>query len=283
MTLTWSSTIIQNNVKIKHYKIMEYQYLSETVNIKKVSESDREGVFEVDGLYSGYGLTLGNALRRVLLSSLPGAAITQFKVKGVNHEFSTLEGVKEDVVEIGLNLKKVRFRIHTDEPQVLTLKVRGEKKITAADIETNSQVDLIMPDAHIATLTSKDAELDMEITVEKGLGYLPVEARKNEKLSIGVIALDALFSPVTKVNFTVENMRVGERADYNRLRLLVETDSSITPSAALRKASNILQDHFVKISGIEVKETEKVEAAPAETKETEEKKVKKAKKVKKEK
>lgn len=262
---------------------MEYQYLSETVNIKKVSESDREGVFEVDGLYSGYGLTLGNALRRVLLSSLPGAAITQFKVKGVNHEFSTLEGVKEDVVEIGLNLKKVRFRIHTDEPQVLTLKVRGEKKVTAADIETNSQVDLIMPDAHIATLTSKGAELDMEITVEKGLGYLPVEARKNEKLSIGVIALDALFSPVTKVNFTVENMRVGERADYNRLRLLVETDSSITPSAALRKASNILQDHFVKISGIEVKEAEKAEAAPAETKETEEKKAKKAKKTKKEK
>ncbi len=262
---------------------MEYQYLSETVSIKKVSESAKEGVFEVEGLYSGYGLTLGNALRRVLLSSLPGAAVTQFKINGVNHEFSTIEGVKEDVVEIGLNLKKVRFRIHTDEPQVLTLRVKGQKSVTAADIKTNSQVDLIMPDAHIATLTSKDAELDMEITVEKGLGYLPVEARKNEKLSIGVIALDALFSPVTKVNFNVENMRVGERADYNRLRLLVETDGSITPSAALRKASNILQDHFVKISGIEVKETEKVEAPAAPEGGEAEKKVKKAKKAKKEK
>lgn len=252
---------------------MEYQYLSETVNIKKVSETDKEAVFEVEGLYSGYGLTLGNALRRVLLSSLPGAAITQFKIKGVSHEFSTLEGVKEDIVELALNMKKIRFRIHTDEPQVLILKVKGEKEIKASDIKTNSQVDLITPDIHLAALTAKDAELDAEITVEKGLGYLPAESRKSDKLPIGVVAVDALFSPVTKVNFTVENMRVGERADYNRLRLIVETDGSVTPSAALRKASNILQDHFVKISGIEVKEPEKT-ALPAE----EEQPAKKAKK-----
>ncbi len=244
---------------------MEYQYLSETVGIKKVSESDKEGVFEIEGLYAGYGLTLGNALRRVLLSSLPGTAITQVKIKGVSHEFSTIEGVKEDVVEIGLNMKKVRFRIHADEPQVLTLKIKGEKRVLASDIKTNAQVDLITPDVHLATLTAKDSELDMEITVEKGLGYMPAEMRKNEKLPIGVIVLDALFSPVTKVNFTVENMRVGERADYNRVRLVIETDGSITPSAALRKASNILQDHFVKVSGIEVKESEKAEA-PAEEK-----------------
>ncbi len=250
---------------------MQYQYLSETVGIKKVSETDKEGIFEIEGLYAGYGLTLGNALRRVLLSSLPGAAITQVKIKGVSHEFTTLEGVKEDMVEIALNLKKARFRIHTDEPQVLTLRVKGEKEITASDIETNAQVDLITPDAKIATLTSKSAELDMEITVEKGLGYVPVESRRSEKLPIGVIALDALFSPVSKVNFVVENMRVGERADYNRLRLIIETDGSLTPSSALRKASNILQDHFVKISGVEVKE---VEAAPAV--EGEEKKTKKA-------
>lgn len=256
---------------------MEYQYLSETVNIKKVSETDREGVFEVEGLYAGYGLTLGNALRRVLLSSLPGAAITQVKVKGVSHEFSTLEGVKEDMVELALNLKKVRFKIHTDEPQVLVLKIKGEKDVTASDIKPNSQVSLITPDIRIATLTSKDAELDMEITVEKGLGYLPVEARKSDKLPIGVIAIDALFSPVTKVNFTVENMRVGERADYNKLRLIVETDGSITPSSALRKSSNILQDHFVKISGVEVKELEEVPAAE----DGEEKKTKKVAKKKK--
>lgn len=254
---------------------MEYQYLSETVNIKKVSENDKEGVFEIEGLYSGYGLTMGNALRRVLLSSLPGAAITQVKIKGASHEFTTVEGVKEDMVEVALNLKKVRFAIHTDEPQVLILKIKGEKVVTAADIETNSQVDLISPDIHIATLTAKDAELDMEITVEKGLGYLPVESRKSEKLPIGVVAIDALFSPVVKVNFTVENMRVGERADYNRLRLIIDTDGSLTPSSALRKASNILQDHFVKISGVEVKEKEVAPEA-----EGEEKKVKKASKKK---
>ncbi|MEK7640953.1 MAG: DNA-directed RNA polymerase subunit alpha [Patescibacteria group bacterium] len=239
---------------------MQYQYLSETVGIKKVSETEKEGVFEIEGLYAGYGLTLANALRRVLLSSLPGAAITQVKIKGVSHEFTTLEGVKEDMVEVALNMKKIRFRIHTDEPQVLTLRVKGEKVVTASDIETNAQVDLITPDAPIATLTSKSAELDIEITVEKGLGYVPVESRRSEKLPIGVIALDALFSPVSKVNFVIENMRVGERADYNRIRLIIETDGSLTPSSALRKASNILQDHFVKISGVEVKE---VEAAPA--------------------
>lgn len=245
---------------------MEYQYLSETVNIKKISETEREGVFEVEGLYTGYGLTIGNGLRRVLLSSLPGAAITQIKIKGVNHEFSTVEGVKEDMVEIGLNLKKVRFRIYADEPQVLNLKIKGEKVVTAADIETNAQVDLITPDIHIATLTEKGADLDVEITVEKGLGYVPVDARRSEKLPIGVIALDALFSPVTKVNFSVENMRVGERADYNRLRLHIETDGSLTPSAALRKASNILQDHFVKISGVEVKEAERPAVVEGEEK-----------------
>lgn len=255
---------------------MEYQYLSETVNIKKVSETDKEGVFEIEGLYSGYGLTLGNALRRVLLSSLPGAAITQIKIKGVSHEFSAMEGMKEDVVELALNLKKIRFRIHTDEPQVLTLKAKSEKEIAASDIKTNAQVDLITPDVHIATLTSKDAELDMEITVEKGLGYMPVELRKSEKLPIGVIAVDALFSPVIKVNFSVENMRVGERADFNRLRMIIETDGSITPSAALRKASNILQDHFVKISGIEVKEPEPSSAKASEGEEEKPAKKKKA-------
>lgn len=238
---------------------MEYQYLSETVNIKKVSETDTDGVFEVEGLYTGYGLTIGNALRRVLLSSLPGAAITQIKVKGVSHEFSALSGVKEDMVEVALNCKKIRFRIHTDEPQVLTLKYKGEGTVMASDIKTNAMVDLITPDVVVATLTEKNSELDMEITVEKGLGYVPTEARRSEKLPIGVIAVDALFSPVTKVNFVVENMRVGERADYNRLRLFVTTDGSITPSSALHKSSNILQDHFVKISQVEVKEPEKTE------------------------
>lgn len=235
---------------------MEYTRLSETVKIKTISETETEGLFEIEGLYTGYGLTLGNALRRSLLSSLPGAAITQVKLKGVEHEFSTIPGVKEDVVEITLNLKRVRFKFYATEPQVLTLKVKGEKKVTASDIKTNAQVEIVNLDCHIATLTGKNAEIDMELTVEKGLGYVPVEARKLEKLPIKTIALDAIFSPVQKVNFVVENMRVGDRTDYNRLKLTIETDGTITPSSALHKASNILKDHFEKVSAIEVKEGE---------------------------
>lgn len=241
---------------------MQYQYLSETAVIKTISEDATEGAFEIEGLYTGYGITIGNALRRVLLSSLPGAAITKFKVKNAGHQFTTLDNVTEDLVEIGLNLKKVRFRIHTDEPQVLTLKVKGENEATAADIKTNTNVDVVSPDAYIATITDKNGELDMELTVEKGLGYVPVEARKGDKLPLGEIAIDAMFSPVVSVNFAVENMRVGDRTDFNRVRLSIKTDGSITPSAALRKASNILQDHFAKISSLEVKEAEKAEEAP---------------------
>ncbi|MDP3901376.1 MAG: DNA-directed RNA polymerase subunit alpha [bacterium] len=246
---------------------MIYQYLSDSVAIKKISETDVEGVFEIEGLYAGYGITIGNAIRRVLLSSLPGAAITRVKIKGVGHEFTTIPNVAEDVVEISLNLKKIRFRIHTDESQTLILKIKGEKIVTASDIETNAQVEVISPDVHIATLTAKNADLEMELTIEKGLGYVPVEVRKTEKLAIGVIALDAVFSPVTKVNFSIENMRVGDRTDYNRLRLVIATDGSITPSSALRKASNILQDHFAKMSQIEVKEVEQsVEKSEKKTK-----------------
>lgn len=250
---------------------MEFTYLSDTVSIKKVSETTTEGSFILEGLYSGYGLTIGNALRRVLLSSLPGAAITQFKVRGISHEFSTIPNIKEDAVEIGLNLKKIRFRAHTNEPQILKIKVKGEKKVTAKDIERNPQMELVTPDFHIVTLTSRGAELEMELKVEKGLGYVPVEARKIEKLPIGTVPLDAFFSPVTKVNFSVENMRVGDRTDFNRLKLGIQTDGAISPSAALRKASNILKDHFDKVSGIEVMSAEAVEEMP--------KKKKKAKKV----
>ncbi len=257
---------------------MQFAYLSESVTIKRVSETDTEGVFEIEGLYSGYGLTVGNALRRVLFSSLPGAAITQFKVKGAQHQFSTIPDVVEDVVEIGLNLKKVRFRLHTDEPQTLTLKVKGEKEITAADIELNSEVEVINSDAHIATLSSKTGELEMELRVERGLGFVPVEARKSEKLPIGTVALDASFSPVVKANFSVENMRVGDRTDYNRLIVSVTTDGSITPSSALHKASNILKDHFDKISNIEVKAEEEKEEEKPKAKKTKKAAAKKSKK-----
>lgn len=233
---------------------MESAYLNESVNIRKISEDNTDGIFEVEGLYGGYGLTVGNALRRVLLSSLPGAVITQIKIKGVNHEFSTLPNIVEDIVEIGLNLKKVRFKIHTEEAQTLILKVKGEKEVTANDIELNAQAEVITPDVHIATLTSKNADLEIELKVEKGLGYVPVEARKLEKLPIGTISLDAFFSPVTRVNFSVENMRVGDRTDYNKLRIEIKTDGSLTPSAAIHRAGNILKDHFEKITKIEIKE-----------------------------
>ena len=235
---------------------MQFTYLSSAVSIKTVSEDAKKGVFEVEGLFAGYGLTVGNALRRALLSSLPGAAVTEVKIKNAPHEFSTLPGVKEDLVELSLGFKKLRFRMHTDEPQVLTLRAEGEKIVTAADIKLNSDVELVNPEETLATLTDKNAELDIEVKVERGLGYSPVEARKDGRLAIGVIAIDAIFTPVQKVNYTTEDMRVGERTDYNRLRLEVETDGTISPSSALHKAANILKDHFEKISAVSVQESE---------------------------
>lgn len=236
---------------------MEYQHLSETVGIKEVSQKGNTSVFHIEGLYTGYGATLGNALRRTLISSLPGAAITQVKIKGADHEFSTLPGMVEDVVEFTVNLKKVRFHFFADEPQVLHLHVKGEQEVTAGDIGSSAFVKIVNPGLHIATLSKKNAELDAELTVEKGLGYVPAEMRRLERLSVGTIVLDAIFSPIVRVAFSVENMRVGDRTDYNRLQLEVETDGSITSSEATHKALNILRDHFDRLSsGIEVKKTE---------------------------
>jgi len=190
---------------------MEYTHLSSTVGIKTISEENRKGVFEIEGLYAGYGLTIGNALRRALLSSLPGAAVTYVKIKGVSHEFTTIPGVKEDMVELTLNFKRLRFRMFTDEPQTLLIKVKGERSVTGADIKLNSEVEIVNPEEVIATVTDKSTEFEAEITVERGLGYSPVESRKAEKLAIGMVGVDTFFSPVVKVNYTVENMRVGDR------------------------------------------------------------------------
>jgi DNA-directed RNA polymerase subunit alpha len=257
-----SSIIIQNN-------FMEITYLSDNVKIKRLEEDEFNGTFAIEGLYRGYGITVGNALRRVLLSSFPGAAVTRVKIKGVNHEFSTIPGVAEDVVQICLNLKKARFRFHAEEPQVLSLKAKGEGEITAGDIKGNADVEIQNPELVLATLTTKSAELDIELTVERGIGYVPVESIEREKLPVGTIALDALFSPIRKVNFSVENMRVGDRTDYNRLTVSIETDGTITPSHALHKATSILLDHFQKISEIDIKEEE-----PIKEKATGKKKVK---------
>lgn len=233
---------------------MEITQLSSTINIKTISEDFNKGIFEISGLFPGYGFTLGNSLRRSLISSLPGAAVTYIKIKNAPHEFTTLEGVKEDVIEICLNFKKLRFRMHTHDPQVLFLKAKGEKIVTAKDIEENSLVEVVNKEQNIATLTSKNAELEVELTVERGMGYVPVEARKSEKIPIGAIALDAFFSPVVRVAYEVENMRVGERTDYNRLIITIETDGTISPSSALRKVSSVLKDHFEKLMSVEVKE-----------------------------
>lgn len=241
---------------------MEFAYLSSTVSVKTVSEDAKSGVFEIEGLYAGFGLTIGNALRRALLSSLPGAAVTEIKIKNVPHEFSTLPGLKEDIVELLLNFKKLRFISHVDEPQVLSLRAKGETIVTAGDIELNSNVALINPDEVLGHLTAKDAELDIEVKVERGLGYVATESRKSEgRLPIGAIAIDATFTPVTRVNYTIEDMRVGDRTDYNRLRLEIMTDGTVSPSSALHKAANVLRDHFEKVSGVEVKEFEAPKAA----------------------
>ncbi len=245
---------------------MNYTYLSETVGIKTVSEDSKKGIFEIEGLYSGYGLTIGNALRRALLSSLPGAAITYIKIKNAQHEFSTLPGIKEDLVDLTLNFKRLRFKMHTDETQILTLKIKGQHEVIAGDIKASSSIDVVNPEEHIASLTSKDAELDVEITVEKGLGYSSVESRKEKKLTVGLIGIDAFFSPVRKVNYIVDNMRVGEHTDYNRIRLEIETDGTVSPSSALHKTANILNDHFQKVSSVSVQEFELIGNRPSKAK-----------------
>lgn len=211
---------------------------------KIIKKEGALAVFEIEDLYPGYGITLGNALRRVLLSSIEGAAATSVKIQGVPHEFSTIEGVVEDVVELILNLKQVRFKLHGDEPQVVTLDVSGEREVRAKDLTVPSQVEVVNGAVRIATLTDKKAKLSMEIRIEKGLGYVPVEQRQKEKLAIGEIAVDAIFSPIRKVHYEVENMRVGDRTDFNRIKVLVETDGSLTAEDAFQQAVGILVKQF---------------------------------------
>lgn len=214
-----------------------------------VSEDDFAGVYEIEGLYPGYGHTLGNSLRRIILSSLPGFAITSVKIDGVPHEFSTIEGVKEDVITIILNLKKIRFKVTSDDPQIVTLSVKGPKVVTAGDLKTPGQVEVIGKDDYIATVTGKGTELNMELTLEKGLGYVPKEAIQKDKVDIGVIAVDAIFTPIRRVSYEVEQMRVGNRTDYNRLRVSLETDGVISPREALEQSIEIMVNQLRAIIG----------------------------------
>ncbi|NTW27161.1 MAG: DNA-directed RNA polymerase subunit alpha [Candidatus Moranbacteria bacterium] len=223
------------------------------------------GKFEIMGCYPGYGMTLGNALRRVLLASLEGAAVTTVKIKGVSHEFSTLDGVMEDAVQIILNLKKIRFKMHSEEPVKVTLKFKGEGKVTAKEIKCPSSVEVVNTDQIIATVTDKKVEFEMELEISRGLGYVPIDQQNRTEKEIGVIAIDAVYTPIRRVNYEVENMRVGKRTDYNKITLEVVTDGSITPEEAFKKAVTILVEQFSVLGGIELIE----EVAPEEVKEAE--------------
>lgn len=202
---------------------------------KIISEENFKGIYEIDGLYPGYGHTLGNSLRRIILSSLPGTAITEVKISGVGHEFSTIEGVKEDVISIILNLKKIRLAMHNPEPLTLILHAKGPKKVTAGDFNIPSQVDIVNKDQYLFEITTK-TDITLEIKIENGIGFVPKEVLQKDKVEVGTIALDAIFTPIRRVNYESENMRVGDRTDYNRLRITIETDGTITPKEALEQS-----------------------------------------------
>jgi len=224
-----------------------------------VNESERSGTYEIDGLYPGYGYTLGNSLRRIILSSLPGAAVTHVKIPGVSHEFSTIEGVKEDVVTILLNIRKIRLKLNTDEPQTITLSVKGPQVVTAEDLKLPGQVEILNPDQHIADVTGK-VNFELELRAERGLGYIPKEEHQKERVEIGTIALDAIFSPIRRANYEVENMRVGDRTDFNRLRILIETDGTLAPREALESSITTMIHQLKAVVGF--KEEEAPEIVP---------------------
>lgn len=221
---------------------------------KVILDEDNKGIFEIDGFYPGFGYTIGNSLRRIILSSLPGAAVTSVKINGVDHEFSSIKGIKEDVVMIMLSIKRLRIKMITDEPQTITLKAKGAKEVTAKDLETPGQVEIMNPELLIATLTDKDSELEIEMVVEKGLGFISRDMSNRNKVDIGTIILDANFTPIRRVSYEVENMRVGDRTDFNRLRISLETDGSISPKESLEKSINIMIEQLKAITGFEDKE-----------------------------
>lgn len=215
-----------------------------------VSEENMQGVYEIDSLYPGYGHTLGNSLRRIILSSLPGAAVTQVKIEGVPHEFATIEGVRETVMEMLLNLKRVHFVLHGDESQTISLKAKGTTEVTAKDFNLPSQVEIMNPEQHICDLSGKGS-LELEATIERGLGYVSREVLTKDKADIGTIALDATFTPIRRVNYEVENMRVGDRTDFNRLRILIETNGAIAPKEALEHSIDIMINQLKAVIGFQ--------------------------------
>ena len=231
-----------------------------------VSESATKGTYEIDGLYPGYGHTLGNSLRRIILSSIPGAAITSLKINGVDHEFSVIDGVKEDVITLLLQLKQVRFRLLTDEPQTVTLTAKGPKTVTAADITCSGQIEVLNGDLHIAEITGKET-LSIEMVVEKGLGFISKDSYQKTKMEVGSIALDAIFTPIRRVSYEVEDMRVGDKTNHNRLRMTIETDGSLTPREALEKSIVTMTEQLQAIVGFTIEKKEKPVESHASVKE----------------
>ncbi len=204
---------------------------------------DSYGKYVIEPLERGYGTTLGNSLRRVLLSSLPGTAVTSIRISGIQHEFSAIPGVKEDVTEIVLNIKRIIARLHSDEPKTVYIEASGEGEVTAGDIKADGEVEILNPELHIATL-GPDASLSMELTLDHGRGYVPADKNKNPQQIIGTIPVDSIYTPVLKVNYAVENTRVGNQTDFDKLTLEVWTDRTISPRAAVSLGAKILVDHF---------------------------------------
>lgn len=223
---------------------MENISLPEKILITPDPNDPRKGTLAIEPLYPGYGATVGNCLRRVLLSSLPGAAIFAFKIKGIKHEFSTLDFVKEDVVDIALNLKSINLTSYAAEPVKLELEASGVKTVTAADIKPNSDIFIANPEQVIMTLTDKAAKIEMTLWVKSGRGYEPVESREDDNLEVNAIAIDAIYAPVRQVGYAVENIRVGGRTDYDKVAMQIETNGAVTIDEAVRQAAQILSDHF---------------------------------------
>ncbi len=219
------------------------------IEIAETREDNSYGRFVVEPLERGYGITLGNALRRTLLSSLPGSAVTSVKIEGVLHEFSTIPGVVEDTTDIILNLKRLYFKMHADEPKVVRIEAEGEGQVRAGDIITDPDVEILNPELHLATL-AKGGKLNLEMTVEKGRGYVSAERNKKPDQSIGVIPMDSIFTPIRRVNFIVEDTRVGQVTDYDRLTLEVWTNGTISPEEATSLGAKILMEHLKLFVGL---------------------------------
>ena len=220
-----------------------------------VKDSDTHGVYEIEGLYPGYGHTLGNSLRRVILSSLKGAAVTLVKIDGVEHEYSTMSGVKEDALGLVLNLKRIRFRSSSDEPVVVKLTTKGAQVVTAGLVDGGGVVEVTNPDQYLCEITDKNTSLDIELTINQGVGFVPREMIHAEKMPIGTIATDAIYTPIRKVSYEVENMRVGDRTDHNRLRIKIETDGTTTPREALEQSIMIMLKQMRSILDLQEEES----------------------------